>query len=285
MTVSALKLTDASRLGALALLWLDENADEGGVIQVGPKRLSEEMNVGVTSAKKTLGALIDLGDIEVVEKGAGRRPATYKVINRIARKMQEPKGPPQAAPEKIASTPRPEMGETIIKVASRDSIRDTMRSGVATLADFCAWARSAPAKSVCIYHIGQVNLDRLSSQELDSIASAVAIMAQGGFIYPAQHPVKIAFGDKNTYTAMRTGAGHVPRSILHNRIAPRDWLALRAISDRAAAQSAARALRDGLGLSEQAATGLLTALSRRGLIERGRNLAWVMSEQGRELLL
>lgn len=159
---------------------------------------------------------------------------------------------------------------------------DTFKSRTATTAEFLDWARKARYGDWAVYHIGNLAFDRWNDRALHNMADTVSLFADTGFVVPSQatSPAKT----ENTYMATRTGRGHAPRSVLAGRASARDFRALRAIIEREAAMSAARALRYRMMLSEQAAIGLLEELSKRGLIARiAYGGGWELTDKGRAL--
>lgn len=280
--IEALQQTEAKGGAALALLWLSQRADEGNLVTASAREVAEAIRIGRPAATDALSLLVQMGELSVHEKGRGRKPSTYLVVNRIGTTTE------QAPPAPL--NPAKEVKRPVVAVRHDNkptgSLRATFRKTVSDPAGFRDWCARAPRGDTCIYHVGLMAADRVASRDLDTIALLVQILAGTGFIMPGQHPIALAAGRQVAYTAMRTGVGIAPPSILSGDLDPRDFIALLAIRNRPSDQSAARALRDALGLhgDELAPGNLLRRLSRSGWVKRGPNAGWDLSPEGRNAL-
>jgi len=276
--IEQLHNTDARGASALILLWMSREADEAGHIAASVTGIAKATKHHRDTVRDSLRALLDMGEVEVSTEGRGRKPHTYRVINRIT--TTEPQKPPerlrdttqQKAPE------RQVVSEKITQRIRSVGIKSTFRATVEDLPHFLRWCRGAKTSDVCIYHIGMIAIDRRDSPALCNIADTVGLLSETGYIFGGQHIVQLPAGRQIAYTATRTGCGYAPRAILSDMILARDYNALRAIKHRPADLSATRALRNGINLSEDAAASLLRDLGRRKLIERGHNGAWVLTD-------
>lgn len=148
-------------------------------------------------------------------------------------------------------------------------IRGVLQIVIASTDQFLEWCRDASAMATCIYHVGSLGLDRSNSADLNNLAEIATILAAGDFLVLGQHKVPLVAGRQTAYTATRTTGGHAPRSILTGEMAPIDYRALRALDDSNGYQSSTRVIRDELSCSDMAAAAIVSALRRKGLIERG----------------
>lgn len=279
--IEALQQTEAKGVAALTLMWLSQEADERGRVSASSRAVSEAIGRTDRATRDALSLLIEMGEIDVAERGKGRKPTIYLVRNNIA--VVTPQRP--AEPVRRVE-PDPPVVRKGITDKPTGGLRATFRKTVSDPKGFRDWCARAPRGDTCIYHVGLIAADRAASRDLDTIALLVQILAGTGFIMPGQHPIALAAGRQVAYTAMRTGAGIAPPSILSGDLDPRDFIALLAIRNRPSDQSAARALRDALGLhrDELAAGNILRRLSRSGWVQRGANAAWDLSPEGRNAL-
>lgn len=167
-------------------------------------------------------------------------------------------------------------------------MRETrLNARVTSAAGFLRWARGAGFGEWCIYHEGNLALDRTEDRDLHERAEAVLILSSHGFVAASQGRPPHADSGVLAYMATRTGRGRAPRAILSGEVAATDFGALKAVQGREVQQSAHRAIRDRLGLSEGAADGLLRRLADLGLVERGTGYkaGWALTPVGQQALL
>jgi len=282
--IDAIRKTEAKGAAAMALLYLSEQADENDSIQISTRKVAEAIGYSPSTTRDAMTCLLDLGEIELQKPGQRGRAAHYIVCNRIDAHapQKEAQNFRQIEVENAKVDRKPVQVES--KPQSSPGVRSAFRATVSTCGGFLEWAKAASRNDVCIYHIGMIAIDRTQSRELDALAGLVSILVETGYITPGQHTITLAAGRQVAYTAARSGSGYAPRAIINGHANANEYRALRAIEARAADQSAARALRDNLAISDDAANAQLRKLHTAEYIVRGRNLAWVLTDRARKLL-
>lgn len=269
---------------AAVLLWLSTRCDDDGVVTASASTIAKATTHGRNQVRPALAVLIRHGEVDVIEPPKGRRPGTYRVVNRITFGPQKPAEPLNPA---RSAAPAPVVAPVRAAIATPAAqVRSMFKATVSTQADFLAWCRAAKPGTVLIWHIGMIAIDRTTSSELNAIAQAVSLFADGGYIVQGQHSVQLPAGRQIAYTAMRASDGWAPRSVLTGKLTAHQYLALRAVQTRPAAVSAARAIRAGLGVSDDAAERILGDLARAGWIKpEGYKSSWVLADDAREMVL
>ena len=161
-----------------------------------------------------------------------------------------------------------------------------LNSIVTSTEGFLRWLSTSTMGDWCVYHVGHIGLDRTEDPDLNERAALVLVLADLDFVNSSIARPPFADQEIFAYVATRTGRGYAPRSLIAGDITAHLYLALRAVQHRAADLSAARAIRDGLAVSEAVAARFLADLAARGLVERtGYKDSWVMTEKGRRAVV
>ncbi|SDI70252.1 hypothetical protein [Salipiger marinus] len=285
--IEALHKTEAKGVAALALYWLSDQADAEAQVRASTTQIVAATKTTKRNALAALQALVELGEIEVVEQGRGRKPHLYRVLNRITAGL----GQARAQTIRAKPAPRQKLEEARVSVLkshrkpTTSGIRSAFRSTISGVDDLLTWCRSAQEGAISIYHVGQIGYDRTRNADLNAVVETVQLFAETGYLLPSQQVMPLPGGRQIVYTVSRTSGGYAPRNVLAGRITARDFGALRIIQHRAADLSATRALRDGLGISEAAAANVLRSLTGRKMLERGHGGGWVLTDQARQLVL
>ncbi|WP_273280927.1 hypothetical protein [Pseudooceanicola atlanticus] len=285
--IEALRKTEAKGSAALALYLLSDRADEKGEIAVSVRDIATEIGYNRKAVHDALQALIDLGDIEMIDPGAGTSSARYLVKNRITANpegLQEQPAPfRQSSAEDVVASPR--IGHKPLSASNTGGIRATFRATIQNLDHLLTWCRQAEPGAVCIYHIGLIAADRALSQDLNAIAHTVALFSSTGYLVCGQHMISLPAGRQIAYTASKSGQGYAPRAVMAGKVQALDYTALQAVMHRRADLSATRAIRNDLGVSEEAAERILRSLARRRLIQsKGLNAGWEVTATAREMI-
>lgn len=161
----------------------------------------------------------------------------------------------------------------------------SLRHEARNVADFVKWAKSAVYGDYCVYHSGNLSIDRRENDDVCKLADTVLLLHDTGFVIATQHRRNI--GAQTDYMATRTGRGYAPRSIMNGEISAGDWRILEAINGARHGKSITRVIRDTLATSsEAAARAVLDSLKIRGWIEEDPSvLGWKISRLGLSMLV
>ena len=153
---------------------------------------------------------------------------------------------------------------------------------------FCRWLKSAKEGQTCVYHAGNLSLDRSLDPFLNELADTVMLVQETGGIITKQWRQYLPITDLWCYVAIRTRNGFVPKSIQSQKITALDYRAMRAIRDRDADISASRAIRDAISASwsssDTFAKQILTALKDQGFLEEAPGKGWQLSAAGLRMM-
>lgn len=160
------------------------------------------------------------------------------------------------------------------------AIRNTVR----TAKEFTRWAAQAAPGSAVTYHIGNLAADRAQSHDLHELAETVLIFVEHGFVTTSQVVMRLAVGSSVWFSAVRTGSGRAPRSILFGQCDPFAFRALEALRDRESSQTFARAISEHMGCSGGVALDYLALLWARGWIESVEPKGYRLTAEGLRML-
>lgn len=151
---------------------------------------------------------------------------------------------------------------------------------------FRAWLRGAMPGDRCIYHIGQIASDRITTRDLDELADVVLMFVDLGVVTHMAQRLPLAGGVQTIYSATRSKGPPGPRALRDGSIKPLEFRALRAVADRDvnSRQSATRAMRDMAGIPEGRGKILLETLKFRGLLEFDVVAGWSLTATGHAIL-
>ena len=160
----------------------------------------------------------------------------------------------------------------------------TPRLTVADERQFLMWAARAPSLETVTYHVGNLAADRAKNHNLHLMAEAALLLTETGWLTVSQTPLRSSL-PLTCYFATRTKGGKAPRGVMLWQITAPEYRALRAVRDADPDQSAVRAIRDGLGYSEDIAADYLALLFAKGFVERADDRGWQPSSLGLQMLL
>lgn len=161
----------------------------------------------------------------------------------------------------------------------------TFRPTVSGETQFLSWAASSRRGDTVTYHVGNLGADRAVSHALHLVAEAALLLQETGWVSASQVPLRTSSASLSSYFATRTGSGSAPRAVLLQQITAPEYRALRVVRDRDHDLSAARAIRDCLGYSEDIAADYLALLLARRFIEASEDRGWQVSNLGLRMLL
>lgn len=129
--------------------------------------------------------------------------------------------------------------------------------------------RGAREGNSLLYHGGDLALDASNDPGVRTKQRYVLIASDCGLLHLSQARVDVGFSH---YYAIRTDdpLSAAPKKVLDGKLDPSDYIALLAISERQAAQSVARAIRDALGVRDDQAATVRNDFIRRGWLTNGR---------------
>ena len=155
---------------------------------------------------------------------------------------------------------------------------------VGTVRDLTRWAKTATTGEFCIYHAGELNVDRHRDQNINTLADTVLLFNETGLVSLSQRRTYLNIEDVWSYHATRTTGGYAPQAILDGKLTSFEWRALKAVRDRDADISATRAIRDALSFvlpsSDKAANEILEALKARRFVVEAPGKGWDLSKAG-----
>jgi hypothetical protein len=165
-----------------------------------------------------------------------------------------------AKDKKLITRPAPIITETAPPVTP-DAI-------VYTVTQIVAWLHRARSGDVCYYHFGSLQIDA-TSEDVAEKRSYVRLMAEFGAVMLRQ---RRSDENVNHYYAIRTDEqlAHLPRNVVTGTVTADEYVAIMAISERQAAVSVARSIRDALGIDDHAAAEIRNSFIRRGWLTNGR---------------
>jgi hypothetical protein len=138
---------------------------------------------------------------------------------------------------------------------------------VLSLPTFWRWLRSAVPGECKIYHAGMLASDRIGDADLSDLADTIMVLQGTEYVSISQYRQDLPITRLTVYTVTRTGRGYAPSGLETGKLAVREYMALDAVLRRDAHVSAARAIRDACGITDDEAAAILLALRTRGLIE------------------
>ena len=132
-----------------------------------------------------------------------------------------------------------------------------------------AWLFSADEGEAAYYHFGAIATDQRINPVIEQIRQYFALLHEFELVRLRQ--TRSTEGNTHYY-AIRTGHSlrGMPGNVLSGAVLPIEYSAINALTERQAAQSVARCLRDALGLSETAAREMRNDFINRGWITNGR---------------
>lgn len=157
---------------------------------------------------------------------------------------------------------------------------------VASVPEFIKWLKAAMPNEICLYHTGDIGVDRkkLTLTYINDLADTAMLLSETGYVILSQSRYYLPTHDGWAYHAQRTGRGYAPKAIMDGKLTSFEWRALRALRDRDADISATRAVRDALSFamssSDQSAEALLQALKARRLVQEAPGKGWELSKLG-----
>jgi hypothetical protein len=163
-------------------------------------------------------------------------------------------------------------------------VNDRFKFAIFDSAGFCKWLKSALPGELRIYHAGNLGVDRVDDQELNVLADLVLLMTELGAVTTTQYRQYLNIIDVWVYVAVRRRGGLLPKAIVNRSLTSIEYRALRAIRDRDADISAARAIRDALSStltsSDVEAHRILEGLKARNFVEEAPGKGWQLSAPG-----
>lgn len=149
---------------------------------------------------------------------------------------------------------------------------------------FCGWLKVAHPGDTCVYHAGNLALDRASDPDLAALADTAMLLAELRAVELRQFRQYLAIIDVWCYIAVRAKGGLLPRGLLTQKLSSIDYRALMAVRDRAADISVTRAIRDAISASaissDDLAASVFTSLRDRKLVEEAPGKGWRVSAAG-----
>lgn len=166
----------------------------------------------------------------------------------------------------------------------------SLRFKAGTVQAMLDWAKRAQPGTYCVYHSGNLSLDRLTDKPLSERADLAMLMQERGFARAIQmrRPGTV---DALEYAVVRSQSSSLPRSVLAGDMTARDYRILahlKAHCDSPGAMSIARAIRSFLATNNEVA---VRAILKRAQVdnwiepaEGNKNGGWVISKTGMALL-